>query len=74
MSAVTVGRTVHYHSYHAAPGAAPSTPKAAIVTGVAQDGERVHLVVLEKSGMVFKHHISYSEEPAAGCWSWPPRV
>lgn len=72
MSAVTVGRTVHYHSFHMAPGSTPK-PRAAIVTGVSEDGERVSLTVFGQSGLAFKRAISFSAEPAPGCWSWPPR-
>lgn len=74
MATPTIGRIVHYHS-HWKPADAPVTPpRAAIVTGVHQDGERVSLTILENGGMSFKRQIKYSEAPAPGCWSWPPRV
>lgn len=73
MTAVSVGRVVHYFSYNM-PATCTPEPRAAIVTAVTPDGERVHLTVLEKNGFAFKHHVQYSEEPAAGTWSWPPRV
>ena len=70
MSAVTVGRMVHYHSFH---GPAGDKPRAAIVTSVSESGERVSLTVFGQSGLSFKRVIAYSETPAPGCWSWPPR-
>lgn len=71
-AAVTVGRMVHYHSFHG-PGGEESKPRAAIVTSVSESGERVSLAVYGQSGMSFKRVIAYSETPAPGCWSWPPR-
>lgn len=69
----SVGRIVHYQAYGTPGGEYPSVPRAAIVTQVFED-DSVGLAVLNPTGMFFNPKISYSEEPKAGHWSWPPRV
>ena len=64
----TVGRTVHFLATSGDVG-----PYAAIVTAVNPD-DTVELVTFGRNSVYFNHAVSFSEEPAAGCWSWPPRV
>lgn len=82
----SIGRTVHYHSYGTPGGEFLPEPRAAIITGVPEllpeqpnsgpEGyvPAVHLAVLNPTGMFFNLNVPYSEEPAPGHWSWPPRV
>lgn len=64
----SVGRIVHFHH--------PSCdgPAAAIVTQVFED-DSANLAVFFSSGGHGSHFlVPFSEEPKAGCWSWPPRA
>lgn len=69
----TVGRVVHYHSYGTPGGEYLPEARAAIVTGVLPSGA-VSLAVLNPTGLFFAPSVEFSEEPAPGCWSWPPRA
>lgn len=80
----TIGRVVHYQAHGSPNGQHKSEPRAAIITRVASaqephdpDNEAQHVVdlcVLNPSGMFFNQAVPFSQEPKAGCWSWPPRV
>lgn len=84
----TVGRIVHYQAYGTPGGEFPSVPRAAIVTGadalgpeVAKDATltqderyyRVHICVLNPSGMFFNLDVKYDADGKPGTWRWPPR-
>jgi hypothetical protein len=71
----SIGRIVHYQSY-GTPGAEyTSQPRAAIITQVnPEDTSCVGLCIINPTGLFFTPNVAYSEEPKAGCWSWPPRV
>ena len=71
----TIGRIVHY--YESPKGILPNPPLAAVVTHVYGAGEEtmVCLTVFPPfSSPYARTSIQYSESPAPGCWSWPPRV
>lgn len=75
----SIGRVVHYHSYGTPGGEYLPEPRAAIITALPDrdaGGTRsgVGLAVLNPTGMFFNPDVQFSEEPAPGCWSWPPRV
>ncbi|MFC5930906.1 hypothetical protein D6T64_11995 [Cryobacterium melibiosiphilum] len=72
----TIGRIVHYQSYGTPGGEFLPLPRAAIVTAVTSDGEfpAASLCILNPIGMFFNEDVPFSEEPAPGCWNWPPRV
>jgi hypothetical protein len=69
----TVGRVVHYYKRHMSP-ARDDSPYAALIVEVIGD-DRVTLRVFSKIKPSLDENVraSYSEEPAIGCWSWPPR-
>ncbi|MEU1432148.1 hypothetical protein ABZ412_34280 [Nocardia sp. NPDC005746] len=69
----TVGRVVHYQSYGTPGGEHVPAPQAAIVTKA--EGYLVSLAVFYDNGISFKSEVPHAEndEPAAGCWNWPPR-
>ena len=69
----TVGRIVHYQSFGTPKGEYKSKPIAAVITQVNDDGS-CGLCILNPTGMFFNTSVKYSEEPAPGCWSWPPRA
>lgn len=79
----TIGRIVHFHPIVAReepdPDASPLPliTYAAIVTDVRGTSEapEVHLQIFPP-GCESWHcsYATYSEEPTAGCWNWPPRV
>ncbi|WP_067573666.1 hypothetical protein [Nocardia acidivorans] len=73
MTLPTVGRIVHYQSYGTPGGEHAPAPQAAIVTKA--EGNLVSLAVLYDNGLSFKTDVPHAEgdEPAAGCWNWPPR-
>ena len=71
----SVGRIVHYHSYGTPGGEFKPEARAAVVTGINDaEEQRVHLAVLNPTGMFFNLDVRFSEVPAPGHWSWPPRV
>ena len=70
----TVGRIVHYQSFGTPKGEYKSKPIAAVVTQVNDDNGSVGLCILNPTGMFFNTSVQYSEEPAPGHWSWPPRA
>jgi len=66
----SVGRIVHYHSAESDNLA----PWAAIVAGVGEGGNiTVHAFPPHTDSMRIKE-VPFSDEPKAGCWSWPPRA
>ena len=76
----TIGRIVHFHpAVNPASGAdhLPLLTYAAIVTDVVDvgDAREPHLLVMPP-GQEPWHctHARYSEVPAPGCWTWPPRA
>lgn len=75
----TIGRIVHYQSYGTPGGEFLPEPRAAIITALAEPNgggfiqTLVSLCVLNPTGMFFNEGVHYSEEPAPGHWSWPPR-
>ena len=70
----SIGRIVHY-SYGTPGGEYKPEPRAAIITEISANGDsRVGLCVLNPTGMFFNREVAYSEAPAPGHWSWPPRV
>lgn len=71
--APTVGRIVHYRSYGTPGGEFLPEARAAIVTAVHEGGE-VALAVLNPTGVFFSLSVPFSETPAPGSWSWPPRT
>jgi hypothetical protein len=75
----SIGRIVHYHSYGTPGGEYLPEPRAAIITDVVEDSDKVHgpvvsLAVLNPTGLFFNQSVIYSEDPKPGHWSWPPRV
>lgn len=71
----SIGRIVHYHSYGTPGGEFVPEARAAVITGVNwAEEQRVHLAVLNPTGMFFNLDVRYSEDPQPGFWSWPPRV
>lgn len=78
----TVGRVVHYHSYGTPGGEYLPEARAAIITAIPEEipyhwrdrSDPVSLCVLNPTGMFFNELVAFSEEPAPGHWSWPPRV
>lgn len=70
----SIGRIVHY--YHTS-GRDP-IPRAAIITGVELDGDplKVTLTIFEPDPDLRPNTVraTFSDEPAPGCWCWPPRV
>ncbi|WP_198414256.1 hypothetical protein [Cryobacterium cryoconiti] len=76
--APSIGRNVHYQSHGTPGGEYLPAPRAAIITEVTTplDNEfpAVSLCVLNPTGMFFNQDVPYSEEPAPGCWNWPPRL
>ncbi len=74
----SIGRIVHYQSYGTPNGEFASLARAAVVTELARvEGTNelvVGLCIMNPTGFFFNRGVSYSEEPKAGCWSWPPRV
>lgn len=77
----SIGRIVHYHSYGTPGGEFKPEPRAAIITRVgdaapvpAHSVPYVDLAVLNPTGMFFNQDVKFSEEPAPGHWTWPPRV
>lgn len=78
----TVGRSVHYH-FMRAPGLPDGGARHAVITecSIAPDKDpedeknyAVCLFVVTPTGFQFINAAAdYSAEPAAGCWSWPPR-
>lgn len=76
MKTPSVGRIVHYHEYPSEGCSfTDDYPCAAIITRVhsATDGF-VCLCVFDIDGFSFNDSTPYSEQPAPGCWSWPPDV
>jgi hypothetical protein len=79
MSKPSVGRVVHYHSYGTPGGEYLPEARAAIITAVAAaelEGatDQVSLAILNPTGMFFNVDVPFSETPAPGHWSWPPRA
>lgn len=75
----SIGRIVHYHSRGSADGYFEPEARAAVVTGVVKVAENpdtyaLDLCVLNPTGIFFDQEVEYSEKPAPGHWSWPPRV
>ena len=72
----SIGRVVHYQAY-GTPGGDHAKykpePRAAVVTAVHSD-TMVSLAIFSPHGVHFDQSVHYSETPAPGCWSWPPRV
>lgn len=69
----SIGRIVFYQSYGTPGKEYKSLPRAAVITEVVSD-VCVGLCILNPTGMFFTREVKFSEEPAPGCWSWPPRV
>jgi hypothetical protein len=67
----TIGRTVHYAD--PADLSYPADIKAAIITGLNEDGT-VSLVVFYQTGIIHLVRVPRSDEPQHGHWHWPPRV
>lgn len=69
----TIGRVVHYQSYGTPGGEHAPAPQAAMVTAV--DGHLVSLTVFGEHSVSHETDVPHAEndEPAAGCWNWPPR-
>lgn len=76
----TVGRIVHY--YYNAEGA-EGLPYAAIITGTwpSDKESRVDLCIFTnqrtKKGRAeteFHPAVPFSDKPADGCWTWPPKT
>lgn len=77
----TVGRIVHYTTER-------GTTRPAIIvhvwtdvcvqlqvfTDFSNDSEESDLVDGVDTGRVWKTSVSFSEQPKAGHWNWPPRV
>jgi hypothetical protein len=74
----SICRAVHYVSYGTPGGEYPKACRAATVTEVSPDGERVGLMVANPSGLFF-HPLAdggcqYDPEgKAGGTWHWPER-
>jgi len=69
----TVGRVVHYVNLGDKDGKYPPQTIAAMVTKVNEDGT-VALKAFYPTGIFDMPAVPFSEEPARGHWSWPPRV
>jgi len=69
----TVGRIVHYTNLGDKDGKYPPETQAAIITKVYSE-VTVALTIFYKTGFFLMDSVPYSEEPARGHWSWPPRV
>lgn len=69
----TVGHIVHYTNLGDKDGKYPPETQAAIVTGVNDDGT-VALKIFYRTGLFDMPSVPFSEEPARGHWSWPPRI
>ncbi|MGY2747216.1 hypothetical protein [Arthrobacter sp. UYCu723] len=75
----SIGRIVHYHSYGTPGGEYLPEPRAAIITAVELVAEEpgtyvASLCVLNPTGMFFNEGVEFSETPAPGHWTWPPRA
>lgn len=75
----TVGRIVHYMNLGDKDGKYPPETQAALITKVVVpvpgDGHPVvSLAIFYPTGLFFRDNVPFSEEPARGHWSWPPRV
>jgi hypothetical protein len=72
----TVGRIVHYQSYGTPNAEYVSQARSAVITavpyGVVNTEGQVSLAVFNPTGLFFNDRVEYSENPKAGCWSWPP--
>ena len=68
----SIGRIVHYQRHGSPDGTHKPEPSPAIITKVHANGT-CSLTVFNPTGMYF-NETPYSEEPAPGHWSWPPRV
>jgi hypothetical protein len=71
----TVGRAVHYHDPHGARSAV-----AAIVVAVPDAAEPIApdtvslALLMPERLLAWKQDVPFSETPAPGHWSWPPRA
>jgi hypothetical protein len=70
----TIGRSVHFQSYGQPNDDREMVTRAALVVAIDPDNSSCSLCVFSTSGMYFRHHVRFSEEPKLGCWNWPPRV
>lgn len=79
----TIGRIVHYHPHVANDASAspeelakplPIYTYAAIVTAVNSDGQPTLQVFCPDHGDYQCGDAKFSEAPAMGCWTWPPRA
>lgn len=79
----TIGRIVHYHpciAYDASASAEelakplPIYTYAALVIAVKDDGEPSLHVFTPDNGNYQCSSAKFSDAPAMGCWTWPPRV
>lgn len=72
----TIGRIVHYQSYGTPNGEFKPEPRAAIITGLNEDGT-ISLCVLNPNGLFLNNKVSMggpdADTPTPGCWNWPPR-
>lgn len=69
----SIGRIVHYRSYGSPGGEYVPECRAAVITGVGDNG--VHLTVLNPEGMFFNKDVPYDElNNSGGSWHWPERV
>lgn len=68
----SIGRIVRYTNLGDADGKYPPEPQAAIITRVNPDGTvALHIY---PTGQFDMASVPFSDEPARGCWNWPPRV
>jgi hypothetical protein len=73
----SVGRIVHYVSRGSADGVFTPECRAAIVTDISEDNDRVALAVLNPQGMFFDWDLKFAdvaEGKVPGTWHWPERV
>lgn len=79
----SVGRIVHFFP-RPEPGVAELEPVPALILqvrgqdgrhhGLDEDAYDVLLLVHHPENDVRRRKVPFSMNPAAGCWSWPPRV
>jgi len=73
MQQPSVGRVVHYVAYGTPGGEFPARVcRAAVVSQVHEEGERIGVVVLNPTGLFFNVDIPHDEQDkAGGTWHWP---
>lgn len=79
----TIGRIVHYHPHVANDASAsaeelarplPIFTYAALVIAVKEDGGPSLHVFTPDNGNYQCNDAKFSDVPAMGCWTWPPRA